>query len=126
MTAEAVSPEEIDVRFEAVAEQAYEIHWQKGTISYGPLRPPYVNQTQWIKETITKLVPNTKYDVWVRVYSKDRLVDLDSPKVPVITLPQLPDIKLQKAQARSLLVNWTAPSDKTIVRHAVSTLKTVM
>ncbi|KAK3864124.1 hypothetical protein Pcinc_030164 [Petrolisthes cinctipes] len=118
VTAEAVSPEEIDVRFEAVAGQAYEIHWQKGTISFGPLRPPHVNQTQWIKETIKKLVPNTKYDVWVRVYSKDRLVDLDSPKVTVITLPQLPDIKLQRAEARSLLVNWTAPADRSIVRHA--------
>ncbi|XP_042860873.1 proto-oncogene tyrosine-protein kinase ROS-like [Penaeus japonicus] len=118
ITAEALSPEEIDVSFEAEADQLYEIHWQGETSSSGPLRF-HVNATGRFQKKITKLSPNTKYEVWVRVYSKDKLLYTDSPRVAVITLPELPYLKLENATARALSVSWTSPSDHSVLRHVI-------
>ena len=60
------------------------------------------------------------FQVWVRVYSKDRLLFTDSVRTTVMTLPELPHIKLEKAMARSLIISWTAPSDRSVLRHTVS------
>lgn len=56
----------------------------------------------------------------MRAYSKDRLLHMDSAHATVITLPELPHIRLRNATARTLSVSWTAPSDKSLLRHAVS------
>lgn len=58
--------------------------------------------------------------VWVRVYSKDKLLYTDSPRVAVITLPELPYLKLENATARALYVSWISPSDHSVLRHVVS------
>lgn len=62
ITAEVLSPEEIDVSFESEADQVYEIHWQGEASSAGPLRF-HVNSTGRFQKKITKLSPNTKYEV---------------------------------------------------------------
>ncbi|XP_066980698.1 proto-oncogene tyrosine-protein kinase ROS isoform X4 [Macrobrachium rosenbergii] len=115
VTVEALSPEEIVLKFNAVKDQEYEIHWQ-GEAGSGQIRPEF-NSSGEVDRKINKLYPNSKYEVWVRVYSKDHLIFTDSKRVTVITLPELPYIKFENATARSLVISWTAPSDGSVLRH---------
>lgn len=62
VTAVPLSPEEIEVSFEASEGQIYEVHWQGGGTTSGPIRPE-VNSTRRIQNRIDKLHPNTKYEV---------------------------------------------------------------
>ncbi|KAK8754621.1 hypothetical protein OTU49_016899, partial [Cherax quadricarinatus] len=117
VTAEALSPEEIKVTFNVSEGQMCEVYWQRADTNLGPIHPT-VNSTQEISVRINRLLPNTKYEVWVRVYSQDRLVHTNSPRVTVITLPELPHIRLKNATARTLFINWKAPSDRSVLRHA--------
>ena len=55
----------------------------------------------------------------MKVFSKDGLVDVDSEHVEVMTLPPLPALTLRHSYARSLLVAWTSPADKSVNRHRV-------
>ncbi|XP_042220290.1 proto-oncogene tyrosine-protein kinase ROS-like isoform X2 [Homarus americanus] len=116
VTAKALSPEEIQVCFEVIKGYMYEVHWQGGDSSAEPIRP-YVNATHRIDTTITKLQPNTKYEVWVTVYNRDRLLYISSSRVAVITLPELPYIKLENSTARTISVSWKAPSDRSVLHH---------
>lgn len=63
VTALALSPEEVRVSFLAQAEESYEVHWRRGGVTAGPLRPPSPHTTQKIQVNITHLLPNTKYEV---------------------------------------------------------------
>ncbi|XP_071513555.1 proto-oncogene tyrosine-protein kinase ROS isoform X2 [Panulirus ornatus] len=117
VTAMALSPEEIEVSFKPHEEQLYEIRWRGGGSTFGPIRPE-VNSTQEIKCRIDKLHPNTKYEFWVRTSSRDSYVSMDSPTTTEITLPELPHMRLRSSTARTLSVSWTAPSDKSLLRHA--------
>nr|XP_053630990.1 proto-oncogene tyrosine-protein kinase ROS-like isoform X2 [Cherax quadricarinatus] len=73
VTAEALSPEEIKVTFNVSEGQMCEVYWQRADTNLGPIHPT-VNSMQEISVRINRLLPNTKYEVWVRVYSQDRLV----------------------------------------------------
>ncbi|KAG0723722.1 Proto-oncogene tyrosine-protein kinase ROS [Chionoecetes opilio] len=89
VTAQALSPEEVQVGFLSVAGR---------DMSYtGGAR---VVQT-----------------VWVKVFSRDGLMDVDSERVGVMTLPPLPTLTLRHATPRTLLVDWTAPADGSVNRH---------
>ncbi|XP_045603691.1 proto-oncogene tyrosine-protein kinase ROS isoform X2 [Procambarus clarkii] len=116
VTAVPLSPEEIEVSFKAIEGQMYEVHWKGGDSNSGPIHPQF-NSTQRIKTTISRLHPNTKYEVWVRVYSKDRLLHDNSPQAAVITFPELPHIKLENSTAHTLSISWKAPSDNSVFRH---------
>ncbi|KAK8385153.1 hypothetical protein O3P69_012149 [Scylla paramamosain] len=117
VTTEALSPEEVRVSFQAAAGEDYEVHWRGGGSTAGPLRPPPPPTSQRLLVTIPHLSPNTKYEVWVKVFSKDGLVDVDSEHVEVMTLPPLPALTLRHPYARSLLVAWTSPADNSVNRH---------
>ncbi|MPC33174.1 Proto-oncogene tyrosine-protein kinase ROS [Portunus trituberculatus] len=63
------------------------------------------------------VIPSRRASVWVKVFSKDGLVDVDSEHVEVMTLPSLPALSLRHSYARSLLVAWTSPADSSVNRH---------
>ncbi|KAK7028898.1 hypothetical protein SK128_007909 [Halocaridina rubra] len=65
---EAFSPEEIMVTFDAIMGQEYEVHWRGDKSSSGPLRP-YVNKSKKAEIMISKLYPNTKYEISLITYS---------------------------------------------------------
>lgn len=101
----------------------YEIHWrtespvhgiwQKGEqIVFRDKESTNLNQIPKFRiRTLSDLMPNLSYIIWVRAYSENNQTYSDSENINVKTYPEPEDLILLNKTAKSLHVNWRYPSE---------------
>ncbi|CAL4065204.1 unnamed protein product, partial [Meganyctiphanes norvegica] len=127
VTAYAMSPEEIRVSFKpSKVGLSYQVHYIESKSRDRSWNLPTKDQnstTDIVITDISKLQPNTLYEVWVRVHSEDHELHTDSPHVKVSTLAELPPLQLIQTTHTQLYVAWTSPTNGAVLRHTVGYIK---